>query len=363
MRILTVVGARPQFIKAATVSRVIADSEDITEILVHTGQHYDKNMSDVFFSEMQIPKPNYNLNISGLNHGAMVGRQLEGIENLLLKENPDWVLVYGDTNSTLAGALAAAKIHIPVCHVEAGLRSFNRAMPEEINRILTDHLSELLLAPTELALSNLEKEGIASSKIDIVGDVMLDASLFYRKNAKRPDWFDDLNIDLGDFVLATIHRAENTEKPDRLISIFKGLELSKENIILPLHPRTKAYLDKYNISPSKNIHIVNSVSYLEMVWLEDNCKLICTDSGGVQKEAYFFNKPCVTLRDETEWVELVDNNWNCLVGANSEKIANEIKNFKIPENSIKLYGNGDSAEIVVGKIKNYDIQHERPSSI
>ncbi len=361
-KILTVIGARPQFIKAATVSRAIARSEDIKEILVHTGQHFDNNMSDVFFDEMQIPKPNYNLNINGLSHGAMVGRQLESIEKILLIENPDWVLVYGDTNSTLAGALAAAKIQIPICHVEAGLRSFNRTMPEEINRILTDHLAELLLAPSEIAVANLKKEGISDNKIKNIGDVMLDASFFYRKKSRKPSWFEDLNISTNDFVLVTIHRAENTEVPERLINIFKGLESSNATIILPLHPRTKSYLNKYKIKPAKNIHIVESVSYLEMVWLEENCKLICTDSGGVQKEAYFFNKPCITLRDETEWIELVDNDWNCLVGANSEQIANKIKNFKIPNNSIKLYGDGNSAEIVVDMIKNHSFYKENPSS-
>ena len=240
MKLLTVIGARPQFIKAATVSRVIAGRDDITEVLVHTGQHYDANMSDIFFQEMCIPKPDYHLGIGGGGHGRMTGRQLEAIEQVLLAEKPDYVLVYGDTNSTLAGSLAAVKLHIPVAHVEAGLRSFNRRMPEEINRVLTDHAADLLFAPTETAVANLRKEGLPSDRIRLSGDVMYDAALFYRDLARRPDWFTTQGLEEGAFVLATVHRSENTDDPARLAAIFAGLAQSELPVVLPLHPRTRA---------------------------------------------------------------------------------------------------------------------------
>ena len=355
LRIMTIVGARPQFIKAATISRVISKNSEISEILVHTGQHFDANMSDIFFKEMGIPRPDYNLNINGLNHGAMVGRQLESLENILIKEKPNLVLVYGDTNSTLAGALASVKLHIPVAHVEAGLRSFNREMPEEINRVLTDHVSTLLFAPTQNAKSNLIAEGISDNKIFITGDVMLDASLYYRKKQKKPIWFDNLGIKINEYVLATVHRAENTDNEDRLKNIFMGLESSEEQIILPLHPRTKGFLDKYKIQLASNIHIVDSVSYLEMVWLENNSKIICTDSGGVQKEAYFFNKPCVTMRNETEWVELVEYGWNNLAGTSRKYISDGIKEAKKPLEDKFLYGKGNSAEEIINIITSNDV--------
>jgi len=320
MKIFTVIGARPQFIKAAVVSRALAQHRpDVREVLVHTGQHYDANMSDVFFEELNIPHPDHNLGVGGGTHGQNTGRMLEKLEALMQTEKPDWVLVYGDTDSTLAGALAAAKLHIPVAHVEAGLRSFNRRMPEEINRVLTDHIATLLFAPTELARTNLRNEGIAEEKIHVVGDVMYDAALFYKPRARKPVWFDALGIPVNEYVLCTIHRAENTDDQGRMQGILKGLEAAGVPVILPLHPRTRNKLAQMNLQLPSNIHAVEPVGYLEMVWLEANCKVVATDSGGVQKEAYFHGKPCVTLRDETEWVELVDIGVNMLVGTSIEK--------------------------------------------
>lgn len=343
MKVVTVVGARPQFIKAAVVSRAFA-LRGIQEQLVHTGQHYDASMSDVFFEQMEIPKPTYHLGVGGGMHGSMTGRQLEKVEIVLLKEKPDWVLVYGDTNSTLAGALAAAKLHIPVAHVEAGLRSFNRRMPEEVNRVLTDHIATLLFAPTSGARANLLKEGIIDDSIKVVGDVMLEATRFYLGRATMPAWFDDLGLGTRDFVLCTIHRAENTEDRSRLDRILAGLEASGERVILPLHPRTRATLKAAGIELPPNIHAVGPVGYLEMNWLEANCRVIATDSGGVQKEAYFHGKPCVTLRDETEWVELVDAGCNVLAGADSNKIAEYIRNFPAGYGfGSDLYGDGATA--------------------
>jgi UDP-GlcNAc3NAcA epimerase len=347
MKILTVVGARPQFIKAATISRIVAQHDNVREVIIHTGQHFDSNMSDVFFEELSIPKPEYNLKIGGASHGTMTGRMLEGIERVLLIEKPDWVLVYGDTNSTLAGALAAVKLHISVAHVEAGLRSFNRRMPEEINRILTDHAADLLFAPTDAAVKNLCAEGFAPGKVHLTGDVMLDAALFYRARARQPEWYGKLGIAPGEFVLATVHRAENTDDPARLRGIFEGLASSKVQVILPLHPRTKSRLVEFGIAPANHINIVEPVGYLEMVWLEDNCALICTDSGGVQKEAYFFGKPCLTMREETEWSELVTAGWNRLVGSESERIAEALRTTSVPKSTPMFYGDGKGADAVI----------------
>lgn len=347
MKILTVIGARPQFVKAATVSRQIAVRDGVTEVLVHTGQHYDANMSDIFFQELSIPRPDYHLGIGGRGHGAMTGRQLEAIEAVLLNERPDWVLVYGDTNSTLAGALAAAKLHIPVAHVEAGLRSFNRRMPEEINRVLTDHSAERLFAPTETAMRNLRHEGIPDARSILVGDVMLDASLFYRDQARAPDWFSDLKLVPQGFGLATIHRAENTDDPTRLVGILNGLASSGTPIVLPLHPRTRQRIAENRLTIPSHLYVVEPVGYLEMVWLQSNCAFVATDSGGIQKEAYFFNKPCITLRDETEWVELVEAGWNTLAGTDAEAIAMAISNAKPGQSSRSLYGLGDAANKVV----------------
>ncbi len=325
MKILTILGARPQFIKAGSVSREIrrqADAgEDIEECIIHTGQHYDENMSDVFFKEMYIPKPDYFLGVGGSSHGAMTGQMIEKIEHILAAESPDWVMVYGDTNSTLAGAIAASKMKIKIAHVEAGLRSFNMAMPEEINRILTDRVSALLFCPTSTAYKNLMNEGLEAwqtgAEAIISGDVMQDGALFYRGLSQMPP---GLEVN-DDYVLCTIHRAENTDDPDRLGSLVAALtEIAKQKrVILPLHPRTRKILEQGQYDTSK-LQIIEPVGYMNMVWLIDHCDLVMTDSGGLQKEAYFFRKPCITLRDETEWVELVDLGANLLVGAKKEAI-------------------------------------------
>ena len=361
MKILTIVGARPQFIKAAVVSRAIAkynkeasDREEIEELLVHTGQHYDDNMSDVFFREMQIPEPSYHLGIGGGSHGAMTGRMLEALEELLLNEQPDLVMVYGDTNSTLAGALAAAKLHIPVAHVEAGLRSFNMNMPEEINRILTDRISSWLFCPTETAVKNLEQEGAKhwpGVRVCNVGDVMYDAALFYRERAKPGSVVASLLNQYQDgFYLATVHRQENTDDSGRLMNIMTALKEIAERVpvILPLHPRTRKHLIEMELDMG-NVNCIEPVGYFDMICLLDNCRAVFTDSGGVQKEAYFFHKPCITLRDETEWVELVEHGYNCLVGAERERILATEKEFvqQVRDYSIPLYGDGRAGERIV----------------
>lgn len=351
MNVLTIVGARPQFIKAAVVSRAFKEHRpDMQEIIVHTGQHYDANMSDVFFEELNIPKPHYNLGIGGGTHGQNTGRMIEKLESLMLDIQPQWILVYGDTDSTLAGALAAAKLHIPVAHVEAGLRSFNRRMPEEINRILTDHVSEILFAPTEAGRQNLLNEGVAAKRIRLVGDVMYDASFYYKEKARKPKLPPSFDVKGGDFVLCTVHRAENTDDSQRLKNIFQGLGDSGELIVLPMHPRTRTKIAEYDVAIPDNIRIIEPVGYLEMVWLEANCRLVCTDSGGVQKEAYFFGKPCVTLRDETEWVELVEAGWNRLAGSRALDIASAILQPPIGSGSQRLYGDGFAGEKIVAGI-------------
>jgi UDP-GlcNAc3NAcA epimerase len=353
VKILTVVGARPQFVKAATLSRVIASMSDVEEIIVHTGQHFDKNMSDVFFEEMRIPRPDYNLAIASLSHGAMTGRMLEAIETIILDERPDWVLVYGDTNSTLAGALAASKLRVKVAHVEAGLRSFNMNMPEEQNRILTDRISTVLFCPTQTAVNNLNNEGYEQSDINVVnvGDVMFDAANFYSGYARKPDWLDQLELS-HNYALATIHRAENTDNLDRLHEIVRSLnEIHKITpVILPLHPRTKKKLEKLNVK--LNVHVVEPVGYLEMVFLLKNCRVVLSDSGGVQKEAYFFKKSCLILREETEWIELVECGANHIVGANYQRIMEKFDSLRtgISFNSA-FYGEGDAAEKIVKWLK------------
>ena len=351
MKIVTILGARPQFIKAGSVSREIAKHDQIQEIIVHTGQHFDKNMSDIFFDEMKIPKPDYNLNISGLSHGAMTGQMIEKIEEVLIKEKPEFTLVYGDTNSTLAGALASSKLHIKIAHVEAGLRSFNMKMPEEINRILTDRVSTVLFCPTQSAIENLKNEGFENFDIKIVknGDVMQDGANFYSNLAKKPK---DLTLP-NKYILCTIHRAENTDDKVRLTDIFKALDeiANDTQIILPLHPRTKKIIKNLNID-TKNLTIIDPVGYLEMIYLIKNSNLVMTDSGGLQKEAFFFKKPCITLRDETEWVELVENNFNTLTGANREKIINSFKNHKFNQNfNLNLYGGGEASKVIVENLK------------
>ena len=360
MKIVTILGARPQFIKAGSVSReIIRQTQaggDIEEIIVHTGQHYDGNMSDIFFEEMQIPKPNYFLGIGAKTHGAMTGQMIEKIEEVLVKERPEWVVVYGDTNSTLAGTIAASKLHIKIAHIEAGLRSFNMRMPEEVNRILTDRVSSLLFCPTRLAVDNLTNEGVnnwnTNASVILSGDVMLDGAVFYKDFAQKPI---DMNI-LDDFVLCTIHRAENTDDTTKLNNIVSALnEIAKEKqVILPLHPRTKSILEQgsYDVS---NLTIIDPVGYLNMVWLIDHCDLVMTDSGGLQKEAFFFSKPCITLRDETEWVELIENRVNVLVGANKAKILDAFKNnstFSNANTTLDLYGGGYASERIVTELLN-----------
>lgn len=352
MKVVTILGARPQFIKAAAFSRAVDKIDNIEEIIIHTGQHYDQNMSDIFFEEMNIPKPKYSLQTGGKTHGAMTGQQLEQIETILFAEKPDLVLVYGDTNSTLAGALAAAKLHIPVAHVEAGLRSFNKKMPEEINRILTDQISDYLFVPSLLAKQNLLNEGISEEKIFIVGDIMYDVSLYYREKMVKPIWFDSLN--LNNFILCTIHRAENTNDAIKLSNIFEGLGSSNKEVILPLHPRTVNKIKEHNINVSKNIRIVEPIGYLEMIWLEVNSSLVVTDSGGVQKEAYFHGKHCITLREETEWVELVENGFNSLVGFDIELIKKSLNKFYEPILSTGIYGCGDTATQILNIMVQYE---------
>lgn len=330
MKIISIVGARPQFIKAAAISRAIPKGH----MLIHTGQHYDANMSDIFFKEMEIPKPKYHLGIGGCSHGAMTGRIMEALETVLLQENPDRVIVYGDTNSTLAGALVAAKLHIPVAHVEAGLRSFNRKMPEEINRIATDHVSDFLFAPTEEAVKNLCKEGKESI---LVGDVMYDTTLFYKSKMRKPD----VAIE-GDFYLCTIHRQENTDNPVILNSLFAALREIPTQIILPLHPRTRKMI--HNID-TKRITVIDPVGYFEMLYLLQHCKGVLTDSGGLQKESYFFGKPLLILREETEWVELVKHGVAQIVGSDKPRIlASFSKLHERRSYPLNLYGNGTAAQ-------------------
>jgi UDP-GlcNAc3NAcA epimerase len=350
MKIAVVVGARPQLIKAATVSRCIRTRSDITEVLIHTGQHYDSNMSDVFFSELDIPSPDHHLAIGGGTHGENTGRMIEAIERVLTRESPDLVLVYGDTDSTLAGAIAAVKLNIPLAHVEAGLRSFNRRMPEEINRVLTDHAADLLFAPTETAVSNLAAEGLGGEKVRLVGDVMYDATLHYTSKARKP-----CSVALAEsqpFGLCTLHRAENTNDHARLAAIVRALNRMAERIplVLPLHPRTRSALERLaNEELSDAIQVVEPVGFLEMTWLLNHCEMVITDSGGVQKEAYFHRKPCLTLRDETEWVELVDAGYNRLVSPNESDLFDAFEGMRAVAVSITpgLYGAGDAAERIV----------------
>lgn len=351
MKIITILGARPQFIKAAAVSNLFRQHFD--ELLVHTGQHYDANMSDVFFEELGIPKPAYQLTVGGATHGTMTGAMLSSIEEILLKEKPDYVMVYGDTNSTLAGALAASKLLIPVIHVEAGLRSFNKAMPEEQNRILTDHISDLLFVPTQTAIDNLTNEGITKG-VHNVGDVMYDGILHFTAIAKEKSTIlEDLSLLEEQFLLCTIHRAENTNDPKRLKSICDALTASGQTIILPLHPRTQKYIADYDIHLGENVKVIEPVGYLDMVRLESACKKIVTDSGGVQKEAFFLGKPCITMRDETEWVETVNNGWNVIVGADASKIVDAILNFNPTSERKDYFGKGNAAALMIEAIRTH----------
>lgn len=353
LKIFTVVGARPQLVKAAAISRVISDqfSDRIEQVLVHTGQHYDENMSQVFFDELGIPAPKYNLGISGGLHGAMTGRMLDAIEKVLLVEEPDWVLIYGDTNSTLAAALAAAKLHIRVAHVEAGLRSFNMRMPEEVNRIVADRLSSLLLCPTEESVVNLSNEGRIEG-VHLVGDVMYDVSLHFADIAgERVDILKKHGLVAKDYVLATCHRAENTDDPKSLAGIVYGLAgIAKAHpVIFPMHPRTEGKIEEYGLWDAlAGVTIIEPVSYLEMVVLEMNAKAIVTDSGGVQKEAFFYRVPCVTMREETEWVETVNAGWNVLVGSDGSKVIDAVEQHaQWLKLDVDPYGHGDAAERII----------------
>jgi UDP-GlcNAc3NAcA epimerase len=359
MKILTVVGARPQFVKAAVVSRVFAQSTKIQEVILHTGQHFDKNMSDIFFEEMEITKPKYNLNVNGLTHGAMTGEMLKGIEQVCFDEKPDFLLVYGDTNSTIAGALAAKKMSISVVHVEAGLRSFNMQMPEEINRILTDRISDLLFCPTDTAVQNLFNEGLSKRnghQIIQNGDVMQDAALYYaRTSSQKSQIISTLGLLDTEFALCTIHRQENTDNLDRLKDIINALnEIQKiQNIVVPLHPRTKKIIETNNLRTK--FTIIEPVGYFDMIELLKYCNVVLTDSGGLQKEAYFFNKFCITMRDETEWVELVENGYNILTGAYYQFILEGFNQLlkKSFVKEIELYGGGTAAQKICNTLEQF----------
>jgi UDP-GlcNAc3NAcA epimerase len=374
MKIVTIVGARPQFIKAAAVSRAIqafnrgtgqgSSKKGIREMLVHTGQHYDYLMDRVFFEELKLPKPDYHLGAGSGSHAVQTGKMLEGVERVLEKEKPEITIVYGDTNSTLAGALAAAKLNIPVGHVEAGLRSYRRSMPEETNRLLTDHLSTLLFCPTAQAVRNLSKEGIQNEEKTVVknvGDVMYDSILYYSQIAEKKS---TILHDLGlfnpqsairnpQYYLVTLHRAENTDDPSRLKSILRALaEIAKDfPVVLPLHPRTKKMMRmQHLIREAKGIQLIDPVSYLDMLKLEKHAKVILTDSGGVQKEAYWLRVPCITLRDETEWMETIRGGWNVLAGTRTKRIVEEVRHGvgrKLPPRGKGIFGNGKASEKIV----------------
>jgi UDP-GlcNAc3NAcA epimerase len=358
MQILTIIGARPQFIKAAVLSRYIRGNPSlgITETLLHTGQHYDQNMSEVFFTEMEIPKPDVNLHTGSGSHGKTTALMLEGIEREILARKPDILLVYGDTNSTLAGALAASKLHVPVAHVEAGLRSYMMMMPEEQNRRLTDHLATWLFCPTKTAINNLQRENIGDcgtgvkpsadkKRVIMTGDIMYEASLYYREK-------NTINVKEKDFILVTIHRAENTDDPQRLKSIVEAINHAVHyQFIFPVHPRTRKILEQRKLVFANHVTMIEPIGYLEMLAYESSCSAVLTDSGGVQKEAFFFRKPCITMRDSTEWVELVDTGWNTLTGADTERIISALQNITIPVDYPVLYGDGHCAEKIIAALK------------
>lgn len=351
-KILTIIGARPQFIKASVVSKAIQEVEGIREVMLHTGQHFDENMSDIFFNQLHIPRPDYLLNVHGGTHGEMTGRMLIEIEKTLLFEKPDRVLVYGDTNSTLAGALAAAKLHIPVAHVEAGLRSFNMRMPEEVNRILTDQISDLLFCPTQTAIDNLMNEGFANKNVQVlkVGDVMQDSALYFAERASF-DFAKYSTVPEDSFILTTIHRAENTDDIRNLTQIVNAINHIHTTIlpvVLPLHPRTRKVMVEQGLE--LKAHTIDPIGYFEMLWLLKNCNLVLTDSGGVQKEAFFFRKPCVTMREQTEWVELIENKVNVLTGACTDRIIAAVSSMldREVQDPNQLYGGGEASQKIAG---------------
>ncbi len=358
-RFLYVIGARPQFIKMAAVNRAAKKSVEHEQLIVHTGQHYDANMSDIFFEELEIPKPNYNLSVSNLPHGAMTGRMLEGLEEILLKEKPDWVVVFGDTNSTLAGALAAVKQQIPCAHVEAGLRSYNRAMPEEINRVVADQCADLLLTPTPVATNHLRSEGVPEKRIREVGDVMHDVALYYRDKVSEKE-LSRFGVKSKEFILATVHRAENTDDSSRLRAIIEGLIAVAKNhkLLIPLHPRTRAVLEREGWLEefANSVELLDPLGYKEMVLLESNAKAVITDSGGVQKEAFFFQTPCLILRDETEWVELVEKGYHSLVKVETDTLPDLLDEAiaRSYDWSQPLYGSGDAGDKIVEALLAYE---------
>ncbi|HTR39639.1 MAG TPA: UDP-N-acetylglucosamine 2-epimerase (non-hydrolyzing) [Bryobacteraceae bacterium] len=342
MKVVTVVGARPQFIKAAAVSRELRKGH--LEVLVHTGQHYDYEMSGIFFDGLDIPPPEVNLGVGSGSHGAQTGSMLKGIEDVLLAERPDWLLIYGDTNSTLAGALAASKLSVPVAHIEAGLRSFNRNMPEEINRVVADHLSNVLLCPSETALSNLASEGV-SQNVHLVGDVMLDVLNWARqRTAGKPlQLLDRLGLKKKSYLLATVHRSENTDDLSKLSRILSALNSLDEPVVFPVHPRTRKAITRVDCQLKSHVQLIDPLGYLDMVGLAESATLVLTDSGGLQKEAYWLGVPCLTLREETEWVETVEAGWNTLVGSNSEKIVQAVRSVVPAASRPSLYGDGCAA--------------------
>jgi UDP-GlcNAc3NAcA epimerase len=362
VKVATVVGARPQFVKAAILLKAFRTTQKIENVLVHTGQHYDADLSRVFFEELEIPAPQHHLHVGSGSHGSQTGRMLEGLEHVFQLENPDWVLVLGDTNSTIAGALAAVKLHMLVAHVEAGLRSFNRRMPEEINRVLADHASDLLLAPTPLAVANLLQEGVGDSKVRLVGDVMYDAALYYGSRAERKSTIlERLKLGKKNYVLTTIHRPENTDSPEKLRAILLGLSsvAMRLPVIFPIHPRTRNAIlrNVYVAEATKGIRLVDPLGYLDMTVLERNARLIATDSGGIQKEAFFFSVPCVTLRTETEWQELLDMAWNRLAPPDSpEVVSSAILDGldREPKGTPNLYGDGHASEQIAQLLIEWD---------
>lgn len=345
MKLLTVVGARPQFIKAAPFSRAVRARH--AEVLVHTGQHYDVQMSDVFFDELGLPRPDHHLGVGSASHGVQTAQMLERLEGVLQRESPDVVVIYGDTNSTLAGALGAAKLGIPVAHVEAGLRSFVRTMPEEINRVVADRVATYLFAPTQTAMDNLAREGVMHGAT-LTGDIMYDALVQHAPLAeKKSSILADLALRPGQYSLATVHRAANTDDPHRLADIIDGLALLRESVIVPLHPRTRAALMATDIEIEPPIRIVDPVGYLDMLVLEKNARMVLTDSGGVQKEAYLLGVPCVTLRDETEWIETLSDGWNVLAGSNAERILAAARRARPERDPPPVFGDGHAAERMV----------------
>ncbi|MBC7185406.1 MAG: UDP-N-acetylglucosamine 2-epimerase (non-hydrolyzing) [Calditrichaeota bacterium] len=361
VKVISIVGARPQFIKAALLCKLLRQKHQ--EVLVHTGQHYDENMSEVFFREMEIPEPEYNLGVGSGPHGEQTAEMLVRIERVLMAEKPDVVLVYGDTNSTLAGALAAAKLCIPVAHVEAGLRSYNRTMPEEINRVLADRASELLFCPTQAAVENLRREGITAG-VHLVGDVMYDAALLFGQMAEqRSTVLDQLHLRPRGYLLATVHRAHSTDDADHLRSILTAFASVAERIVFPIHPRTRRFVKEHGLEQllqgAANVLSTEPVSYLDMLQLERNARAILTDSGGVQKEAYFFGVPCITMRSETEWVETVADGWNCLVGTDTQAIVDAIRSFSPQGPRNNHYGDGTACQRIVAVLEQFHAQRCR----